>query len=377
MPSVCHFTCVHSALDNRIFYREAKSLRKAGYRVSIIGIHSKDTTNEGIYIHSIKRMPRWIRPVLWLHISRIIIETNADIYHFHDPELLLIAPLLKRLTNKTFIYDVHELSVDFLAIKDDIPKWLRLILAKLTQGIEPYLANKLDGLIFADEHIEKSFTQIPLPKATLYNYPSRDFLDKAIACTKDKKYNSQTILYLGGIKPSRGINLLIEAFAFVTKSFPNARLILVGPFTPAKYQKVIKTDIQKLKLEHSVMLTGSIPFENVGQFLEQACIGWIPFPDLPKYQKNIPTKLFEYMAYALPIVSSDLLSTKKFIRHGSNGCLVSPNKPEEHAKAIISLLSHPEKAAKMGLSGQELVNKYYTWNDMESTLLTFYNKIFS
>ena len=51
------------------------------------------------------------------------IESRADIYHIHDPELLLITPYLRRKTGRPTIYDIHEANADFIAVKDYLPGW--------------------------------------------------------------------------------------------------------------------------------------------------------------------------------------------------------------------------------------------------------------
>ena len=48
MTKVCIISTVHNALDNRIFYREACSLQKSGYQVTLIAVHDHLETRQGI-----------------------------------------------------------------------------------------------------------------------------------------------------------------------------------------------------------------------------------------------------------------------------------------------------------------------------------------
>ena len=88
-------------------------------------------------------------------------------------------------------------------------------------------------------------------------------------------------------------------------------------------------------------LTGRVPFETIGRYLQQAAVGWVTWQPARKNQKNIPTKLFEYMAYGLPVVSSDLPSTRPFVHDGVNGYRVRADDPAAHAAAILALLRDP------------------------------------
>ncbi|MFW5942041.1 MAG: glycosyltransferase, partial [Chloroflexota bacterium] len=107
----------------------------------------------------------------------------------------------------------------------------------------------------------------------------------------------------------------------------------------------------------------------------RAAVGWVPWQPAPKNEKNIPTKLFEYMTYGVPIVSSDLASTRPFVQPGANGLLVPASDPGAHATAILELLEHPENGVRMGQRGQELVRTRYNWGEMEGRLLAFYDDV--
>ena len=123
VTKICILSSVHIALDNRVFYREAKSLRRADYDVTLIAIHPRSEIKEGIKIIGLPQFPRWQRPRLWRRLLQQARAENADLYHFHDPELLLVTPWLRLLTQKPTIYDVHEVYADFIKVKDYLPVW--------------------------------------------------------------------------------------------------------------------------------------------------------------------------------------------------------------------------------------------------------------
>jgi glycosyltransferase involved in cell wall biosynthesis len=375
MTKVCIFSSVHSALDNRVFYREAKSLQKNGYSVTLIAIHKENEIRDGIQIIGLSKSPRWQRPCLWFTLFRLAISTRADIYHFHDPELLFVAPFIRLITKKPTIYDIHEVYADFIKVKDYMPAWVRYPVAWIFRWLEPLLARLQSGLIFSDDAIAQVFTHIPCPKVTLFNYPALFFIEDAIRITQNIQERTPVVLHLGGHERNRGTRLMVAAFAQVHKTMPSARLLLVGHFMPPDLQTEVQDDVIKHGIEHAVTIIGRVPFDTIGSYLQQAAVGWVPWQPYAKNDKNIPTKLFEYMAYGVPIVSSNLSSTRPFVHNDLNGYLVPAQDTTAHAEAILKILQNPELGYRMGQRGQEMVRTQYNWEEMENKLVTFYNNL--
>jgi glycosyltransferase involved in cell wall biosynthesis len=253
-----------------------------------------------------------------------------------------------------------------------MPAWLRFPIAWIFRWLEPLLARLQSALIFADDEIATSFQAIDCPKATLFNFPARSFVEDAIDATQQAGPREPVILYLGGIERARGSRLMIEAFHQVWQQNPKARLLLVGHFVPPDLEQEVKAHASQLGIASAVTITRRVPFEMVGSYLQRAAVGWVPLQPVPKYLKNIPTKLFEYMAYGVPIVSSDLPSTRPFVHDGENGTLVTAGDPSGHAGAILQILANSDTAAAMGRKGQELVRSEYNWDEMEKRLLDLY-----
>jgi glycosyltransferase involved in cell wall biosynthesis len=377
VSKVCILSSVHDALDNRVFYREARSLRRAGYDVTLVAVHDRDEVKDGIRIIALPAVPRWQRPRLWLTLLRHALEAHADIYHFHDPELLLVAPWLRLLTGKPTVYDIHEVYPDFIRVKDYLPVWLRYSLAWIAGWLEPLLARLQSGLIFADDQIAAAFRQIDRPKTTLFNFPARSFVERAVAETAATELREPIVLYLGGMERNRGSKVMIAAFARVAEVVPKARLLHVGHMQPPDLADEVRADAVERGIADAVTLAGRVPFEQIGDYLKRAAVGWVTWQPVPKNEKNIPTKLFEYMAYGLPIVSSDLASTRPFVQSGENGYLVKAEDPMAHAGAILSLLRHPTDVAAMGRCGQRKVLETYNWDEMERRLLQLYEVLLS
>ena len=368
-PRVAILSSVHQALDNRVFYREARTLARAGFDVTLVAPHDHNETRDGVRIRALPRVARSHRPLLWRALGQLARETAADLYHFHDPELLLLSSWLRRATGRPTIYDIHEANADFIRVKDYLPGVVRAPLAGVFRRLEPRLATGESGLIFADDAIAADFTGFDGPTATLFNFPGAELIASGAAVATGRE---PVVLYLGGMERNRGAALMLEAFARVVAALPTARLLLVGHFMPPALEVEMRADAARRGIGHAVEFAGHVPFERIGDYLARARAGWVTWQAVAKNCKNIPTKLFEYMAYGLPVVSSDLPSTRPFVRPGENGLLAVAGDPAAHAAALLALLRDPAEAMRLGERGRQRVADEWNWAAMEPRLLALY-----
>ena len=374
---VAILSSVHLAMDNRVFYREARTLAQAGYDVTLIAIHDRNEEIDGVHVRALPRVPRSRRPLLWRRLAQMALETEAGIYHIHDPELLLITPYLRRKSGRPTIYDIHEANADFIAVKDYLPGLIRLPLSALFRRLEPILARGEDGLIFADDSIAADFESVRAIKTTLFNFPGDELIMRGSLCPPPDPDVSPVILYLGGMERNRGSALMVAAFAEVLEKRPDARLLVVGHFMPVTLEDEIRAAAIAHNITHALTITGRVPFQKIGQYLAEATIGWVTWQPFAKNERNIPTKLFEYMAFGRPVISSDLPSTRPFVEDGVNGFRVKADDPHAHAEAILWLIENPDNAQAMGLAGREMVQTRFNWDKMIPRLLEIYNKVLS
>src|ERR1700733_8697566 len=96
-PKIAHLTTVHAPFDVRIFHKECKSIARTGYEVTLIACHDRDEMREGVRIRPLSKSPGRLSRMIrgsWAIYQKAIRE-NADLYHFHDPELLPVGLLLR------------------------------------------------------------------------------------------------------------------------------------------------------------------------------------------------------------------------------------------------------------------------------------------
>src|SRR5436190_12870447 len=100
----------HKPLDTRIFHKEARSLQKAGWNVTLIIPHGEDFKKDDIEIISVPPPRKGWEQLLrcpWNIFRKALWQRGSSIFHIHDSELLFVG-LLLRLLGRKVIYDAHE-----------------------------------------------------------------------------------------------------------------------------------------------------------------------------------------------------------------------------------------------------------------------------
>ena len=104
-------------------------------------------------------------------------------------------------------------------------------------------------------------------------------------------------------------------------------------------------------------------------------IGLSILKPISNYTQSYSTKIFEYMAIGLPVITSNFKLYKDIIDANNCGICVDPENPNEIAKAIEYILTNPEKAKEMGQNGSRLVKEKYNWENEESKLINIYKTL--
>ncbi|GAH82849.1 unnamed protein product, partial [marine sediment metagenome] len=145
---ICILTSVHPPFDGRVFHKEAKALVKGGYSVALIAQHTKEETVDGVRIVPLpkpkNRFERMTK-VVW-KLLKLALKEKADVYHFHDPELIPVGVILK-FFGKKVIYDIHENVPKQILNKDWVGNvYVRRLVAFITNIVEKLGAFLFDGI---------------------------------------------------------------------------------------------------------------------------------------------------------------------------------------------------------------------------------------
>jgi glycosyltransferase involved in cell wall biosynthesis len=360
---VCHLSSVHSVTDTRIFYKECKTLVNAGYNVAFVVQNDKDEVIDGVKIISINkpknRKERMIRTTRQVYHRAL--EFDADIYHFHDPELIPIGLLLKH-KGKKVIYDIHEDVPRQNLTKEWIPTRLRSPLSWIVEGLENYAAKRFDYIVTATDYIANRFSPLNKCVIAVKNYP---VIIEGISANMFSNRNRQICYISSHLSLGRAIVPIIESMKYI-----DAELIIAG-----KMDDSILDILQKFEGWKKTRYIGFGDKKKVHSIMNCSRVGLALFSLEPNYVNALPTKMFEYMMEGLPVVVTDIPILRKIIDKYNFGFYINSLKPEDIADRVNWLLNNPEVANEMGLRGQKAVKCEYNWSIEAEKLIDVYKQI--
>jgi glycosyltransferase involved in cell wall biosynthesis len=367
---IVHMTSVHPWYDTRIFQRMCRSLADTGHEVHLVYAAEAGPNKEtvdGVQLHRVnmhtgrvKRITMTSRAVY--HRARHI---KADIYHFHDPELMPWAILIKR---KGFpvCYDVHENYPAAMLSKHYLPSFVRPVVSFSVKQLQKLLMKYFDAVVGA---WEGTVDEVPSFKVDIiHNYPILDL--RGQQKSQEYSHRDNVVLYSGNISIVRGIKELLRAIGEVASKI-QVNLILCGNFSPPSIQKDFESNVDW----RFVSFLGWVDSKKLSECRNVSRVGVVTFYPEPNHLRAQPNKMFEYMSACLPVVASNFPLWKQIIETERCGLVVDPLNPQEIADAIQWLLEHPEEAEKMGENGRRAILQKYNWDGEFVKLLELYKKI--
>ncbi len=362
---VCHLTSVHHRNDTRIFYKELPALAEAGFNVSVIVADGKGNEQRpGYFIYdagnSTNRLQRLI--LTTKKVFKKALELDADIYHFHDPELLLTGKKLK-IKGKKVIYDAHEDVPRQILSKYWINKNIRKIISFATERFENSVCKKLDFIITATPFIRERFLKINPNVLDINNFPVLDFEKES----PDWSNRENKVCYIGSLTKVRGITELVKSLSYNE----GITLELGGTFSPEEYRnEIIKTEGWNRVTEY-----GFVNRETANIIMASSIAGIVTLHPIINYTDSFPVKMFEYMAAGIPVIASDFPLWKEIVEDNNCGICVNPLDPVQIADAINYINKNPQQAEKMGRNGLKMVEEKYNWEIEKKKLISIYSKL--
>ena len=362
-PRIVHFTSAHPPFDTRIFHKECRTLADAGYDVTLFAPDAPEGTTDGVRLIAIPREQGRVRRLVLgnLRLFRKLLAHKADVYHFHDPELLPLG-LLLRLARRHVVYDAHEHVRFSIGSRDYLPRPLALGVARATWALEQLVSRLGAHVVTATPTIAAQFR--PERCTVIGNFPNLTEFEDVSSGSVDR--DPTTGVYIGGLSEERCLEEIYDALSLAKETDERLSLIMAGPVDGIRHP----ADIE------GVDYRGVVDRPTVANLIAGSAFGLVLFHALPNTIDALPTKFFEYAAAGTPvIVSTSTVQLSRIAQEEECGLVVDETSPEDIANAMRQMLDNPIDARAMGERARQAVVARYNWAPEATRLLDLYSRL--
>lgn len=353
---VCHVSSVHPRNDIRVFYKECISLAKYNdLEVCLVVADGKgDTIVENVNIYDVgspkNRLVRIFLSTFLVFMKSL--KLKADIYHFHDPELIFYGYVLKILGKKV-VFDIHEFSYIQIKHKAWLPNHLRGSISFFYKKIEDFFCKKFDVLVVPQEEMRTYYQKVNPKTITAFNYPSRNDL---IISTDLPTYENRikNLIYVGALSDERGFSNMIALIEELFLRDPNYKLYIAGKYTDQQFELVMNS-----KACDAIVMLGFLNRESIKKSLTNCAWGLVLFNNVGQYYMANALKMFEYMSAGQILLIPDFGNWQELNTTLEVGYNVDVQNPKSIADIIYTMNENTFNVfSKRNIS---LVNEKFVW----------------
>jgi glycosyltransferase involved in cell wall biosynthesis len=286
---------------------------------------------------------------------------------------LAVASLQKIFSSACYIYDVHENYGEEVLVRHWIPNYLRIPMYFLVNLTERICAKWIHNAVLVVPVQMERFSRYGCQTALVRNY--------AISTLAPARHNDVSILsdscYVfnsGGQTESNGSRVYLEAAKILSQRGCKIPFVGIDRFDGNEELKnSILAALGRENLDYR-LVPRVLPHQMV-PYLKESIIGISCKLDTQNHRYGINTKLFEYMAFGIPIVASDVGYQADIIKDSKGGLLVAPGDPKALADAIERLWNDPKLRMTLGKNGREAFFDRYCWEKEALKLVEFYKNL--
>jgi glycosyltransferase involved in cell wall biosynthesis len=343
-------TIVHHPADARIYHRQIRALLEAGHQVIYIAPAEAGYLESSFLNSSAERtgpqlqiiaVPRAVgrRRLAALRAARRELARHtvgADLLLVHDPELLLALP--PRRNRPPTIWDVHEDTAAALSTKAWLPRPLRPPAAAAVHAAERLAERRLHLILAEQGYVERFSRPHPVVPNTTY-VPET-------APPPDPPGAAQRVIYVGWLSPDRGVAEMIELGALLRPHGITVELI-------GQADARARALIEPAQAQGLLEWPGFVPNDQAMRKVDGALAGLSLLQDEPNFRHSMPTKVVEYMARGVPVVTTPLPAAADLVTRYECGFVVPFGDPRAAADQVLTLAADASLRVKMGSRGHE------------------------
>lgn len=334
-------TVVHDPEDARIRHRQIPALLDAGHEVVYAAPFSAYGRAVPAEVTGVD-LPRATgrRRLGAVRAARREIRrrrAGVDVVLIHDPDLLLAVVGQPR----GVVWDVHEDTAAALGMRGWVPGPLRALLAGAVRVAERWAERHL-VLLLAERGYRARFRRDHLVVPNSVTVPRQP----------PPEPGGDRVVYLGKVTLARGCEEMVET----GRRLADSRVQIIGSADGSA-----TAAIEAAAAEGAVDWVGFVPNDVALTMLEGATAGLSLLHDQPNYAHSEPTKLMEYMAHGVPVLTTPNPASRDLVERSDCGVVVPFGDVDAVVAALTRLAEDGDERRRLGANGYRYAREHLDW----------------
>ena len=267
--------------------------------------------------------------------------------------------ILSRLRRVKFVLEIRDIWPDSIAAVGALKHNLAL---RLLSGLEAQMYRAADQIVTVGDGYRAALLQRHVPDEKIVVIPNGADLDRFHLDQHQPSDDPDEItgpfrcVYVGTIGMASRLDLVLEA-ARRLQSTGNQdfHFVLIGDGAD---RERLQAKAQQWALTN-VTFTGLVNKAEIPSLLQTADACLVHLRRDPLFETVLPSKLFEAMAMAKPIILGVPGSAAQILAKADAGILIEPENPQSLIRAMKHLKDNPERAKRYGQAGRQFVSQTY------------------
>jgi glycosyltransferase involved in cell wall biosynthesis len=301
-----------------------------------------------------------------IEVNRLLRDSKVDVVMLYGlPTVGLQTIFASRRHGVPIVFRSIDVSHELVPYRVLVPP---------TRFLERIVYNRVDLNIVLTPHIRDYIQSYGVPESKIRLLPSGVDLEMFSAGPRDEAFLSKwkigprdpVILFMGTLYRFSGLDRVIRDFGRLLARHPSAKLLIVGA----------GEDEARLRSMASsgVVFAGMQPYSLLPDIIRSCDICINPFELNGVTERILPTKLFQYLACAKPVVATKLPGTLPFLKGEEDGVVYATH--DDFVETVSSLLSDPARRAALGKAGAQAAQQY-DWKGIAGQMVEWLSELIS
>ncbi len=296
---------------------------------------------------------------------------SPDVVVATSPQFLvaLSGYMLARILRARFVFEVRDLWPASIVAVGALREGS--ILIRLLEVLEGFLYRHADHIVVVAEPYkalidskgvsDSKISVIQNGVDLILFRPGPKPLDLLHEHRLDGKF---VVSYVGTVGMAHGVGMILSA-AMQMRALQDVHFVVVGE---GAERAELCACAEKEDLTNVTFL-GAVPRSKVREWIVASDVCVVTLRNKALFRKVIPSKLFEIMACARPIILSVAGESAQLLKKSRAGIIIEPEDSGQLGAAVLRLKEHPVEMREMGANGRTFVEAHFDRNVLANSYL--------